>query len=101
MRQFEEAGVDQAVFIQQGGRNRHEHICASLELFAAEVMPEFRERHDAQQRRKAEELAPYVERALARRVRVAEPADLPVVQAYGRDLTTGRGLYGTRTNTGS
>jgi alkanesulfonate monooxygenase SsuD/methylene tetrahydromethanopterin reductase-like flavin-dependent oxidoreductase (luciferase family) len=96
MRQFEEAGVDQAVFIQQGGRNRHEHICASLELFASQVMPEFRERHEARERRKAEELAPYVERALARRAPVPEPAELPVVQAYGRDLTTGRGLYGTR-----
>src|SRR6478672_9778309 len=32
MRTFEEAGVDQTVFIQQGGNNRHEDICASLEL---------------------------------------------------------------------
>ncbi len=38
------AGVDQTVFIQQGGKNRHEHICESLELFAAAVMPEFKER---------------------------------------------------------
>ena len=28
------AGVDQVAFIQQGGRNRHEHICEALELFA-------------------------------------------------------------------
>jgi len=35
LRAFEEAGVDQTVFIQQGGHNRHEHICESLELFAA------------------------------------------------------------------
>src|SRR5439155_455387 len=65
MHQFEEAGVDQTVFIQQGGNNRHEDICASLELFAARVMPEFKERHAARERRKAEELAPHVERALA------------------------------------
>jgi len=44
---FEEAGVDQVIFIQQGGRNRHEHICESLELFAEKVMPEFRAREPA------------------------------------------------------
>ena len=41
---FQDAGVDQTIFIQQGGKNRHEHICESLELFAADVMPEFHER---------------------------------------------------------
>jgi alkanesulfonate monooxygenase SsuD/methylene tetrahydromethanopterin reductase-like flavin-dependent oxidoreductase (luciferase family) len=93
MRTFEEAGVDQAVFIQQGGHNRHEHICESLEVFATRVMPEFKERHAARERRKAEELAPYVERALARRRVPVPPAELPVVQAYGRDLTTGQTIY--------
>ena len=29
-------GIDQVIFLQQAGRNRHEHICESLELFAAE-----------------------------------------------------------------
>ena len=28
---YQEAGVDQVVFIQQGGRNKHEHICDSLD----------------------------------------------------------------------
>ena len=32
---FQAAGVDQVIFLQQAGRNRHEHICESLELFAA------------------------------------------------------------------
>ncbi|HLQ62783.1 MAG TPA: LLM class flavin-dependent oxidoreductase, partial [Candidatus Acidoferrales bacterium] len=41
LRGYEEAGVDQVIFISQSGRNRHEHICESLELFAREVMPEF------------------------------------------------------------
>jgi len=91
MHQFEEAGVDQTVFIQQGGNNRHDDICAALELFTARVMPEFKERHAARQRRKAEELAPYVERALARRTPPREPGELPVVQAYGRDLAGGGG----------
>ena len=39
MRRFEEAGVDQVMFLQQGGKNEHAHICASLELFAKAVMP--------------------------------------------------------------
>src|SRR5437867_7723677 len=95
MHQFEEAGVDQTVFIQQGGNNRHEDICASLELFAARVMPEFKERHAARERRKAEELAPHVERALGRRTPPREPGELPVVQAYGRDLVSGTGQYPT------
>jgi alkanesulfonate monooxygenase SsuD/methylene tetrahydromethanopterin reductase-like flavin-dependent oxidoreductase (luciferase family) len=41
IRAFQAAGVDQVIFLQQAGRNRHEHICESLELFAKEVMPEF------------------------------------------------------------
>jgi alkanesulfonate monooxygenase SsuD/methylene tetrahydromethanopterin reductase-like flavin-dependent oxidoreductase (luciferase family) len=66
LEKFEAVGVDQVVFIQQGGRNRHEDICSSLELFAARVQPEFKARHEARERRKAEELAPYVEQAMAR-----------------------------------
>jgi hypothetical protein len=86
---FEEAGVDQVMFIQQAGRNRHDHICASLELFARQVMPEFHEREDARAKRKAEELAPYVEAALARKPRMAPlaDADIPTVLAYGRMIT--------------
>ena len=40
-RRYEAAGVDQLIFVMQAGRNRHEHICESIELFASEVMPEF------------------------------------------------------------
>ena len=43
IRTFSDAGVDQVIFIQQGGKNRHEHICESLELFASDVMPEFKQ----------------------------------------------------------
>jgi alkanesulfonate monooxygenase SsuD/methylene tetrahydromethanopterin reductase-like flavin-dependent oxidoreductase (luciferase family) len=63
MEKFEKTGVDQVIFIQQGGRNRHDHICEALELFAAKVQPAFKERHPEHIRRKAEELAPYIERA--------------------------------------
>jgi alkanesulfonate monooxygenase SsuD/methylene tetrahydromethanopterin reductase-like flavin-dependent oxidoreductase (luciferase family) len=93
MREFEAAGVDQTIFIQQGGNNRHEDICASLELFAARVMPEFRERDEARRQRKMEELAPHVERALARRTPPPDPGEVPVVHAYGRNLASGESLY--------
>ncbi len=67
IRRYEEAGVDQIVFILQAGRNRHEHICESLELFAREVMPAFAAGREAREAAKAERLAPAVEAALARR----------------------------------
>jgi hypothetical protein len=37
------------ILLNQAGKNSHEHICDSLELFAKEVMPEFRAdpEHDA------------------------------------------------------
>ena len=37
---YEDAGVDQVIFVQQSGTNRHEHICESLELFAATLLPD-------------------------------------------------------------
>ena len=88
LRGFAESGVDQVAFIQQGGRNKHEHICEALELFARDVMPEFKEHADAKQKRKAEELAPYIEKAFARKVRMRELADdeIPNVVALGRQI---------------
>jgi alkanesulfonate monooxygenase SsuD/methylene tetrahydromethanopterin reductase-like flavin-dependent oxidoreductase (luciferase family) len=86
LQSMSETGVDQIVFIQQAGRNRHEHICESLELFAREVMPEFHEKEVERERRKAERLAPAVAAALARKQRLAPLAEseIPTVKAYGR-----------------
>jgi isopentenyl diphosphate isomerase/L-lactate dehydrogenase-like FMN-dependent dehydrogenase len=67
VRRYEEAGVDQLIFISQAGRNRHEDICESMELFASEVMGEFHDRAEEVERLKAERLAPAMEKALARR----------------------------------
>ena len=67
---YEQAGVDQVIFVLQAGRNRHEHICESLELFAKQVMPRFVEQRGQRELDKASRLAPAVEAALARR----EPA---------------------------
>jgi alkanesulfonate monooxygenase SsuD/methylene tetrahydromethanopterin reductase-like flavin-dependent oxidoreductase (luciferase family) len=79
---FEGVGVDQVVFIQQGGNNRHEHICESLELFAGRILPDFKARHEARARRKAEELAPYVGKALARMPPLEDVADVAPVESY-------------------
>jgi len=38
---FRESRVDSIILLNQAGRNQHEHICESLELFGREVMPEF------------------------------------------------------------
>jgi len=67
LRRYEEAGVDQLIFVMQAGKNRHEHIMESLELFGREVLPEFAERDEAATKAKAERLAPTVEAAMARR----------------------------------
>ena len=67
VRRYEDAGVDQLIFVSQAGRNRHEDICESLELFATEVMPEFHERAEQSEKAKAQRLAPSIAAALARR----------------------------------
>jgi len=67
LRRFEEAGVDQVIFVSQAGRNRHEHIMESLELFGQEVLPEFMERDEAAEKAKAVRLAPVIDKAMARK----------------------------------
>jgi alkanesulfonate monooxygenase SsuD/methylene tetrahydromethanopterin reductase-like flavin-dependent oxidoreductase (luciferase family) len=80
---FEAAGIDQVIFMQQAGRNRHDHICQSLQLFAAEVMPEFKARVEKREARKAEELAPHIAAAMSRKDWMKPLADdeIPVVRA--------------------
>jgi alkanesulfonate monooxygenase SsuD/methylene tetrahydromethanopterin reductase-like flavin-dependent oxidoreductase (luciferase family) len=41
LRRFRTSHIDQVILLNQAGKNSHEHICESLELFAKEVMPEF------------------------------------------------------------
>ncbi len=91
LRKFADVGVDQVTFIQQAGMNRHEHICESLELFASEVMPEFKEKEAEREAAKAEELAPYIEAALARKQYMEMPRDedIPVFPALGRSIVEG------------
>jgi hypothetical protein len=90
---FQDSGVDQVIFLQQAGRNRHDHICESLELFAAEVMPAFKAQAAAREARKAQELAPYIAAALKRKAWMGPLADdeIPVVKAAVDRAQFGRG----------
>jgi alkanesulfonate monooxygenase SsuD/methylene tetrahydromethanopterin reductase-like flavin-dependent oxidoreductase (luciferase family) len=49
LRKFEASQIDQVILLNQAGNNSHEDICASLELFAREVMPEFQGREPEHQ----------------------------------------------------
>ncbi|MGD9751071.1 MAG: LLM class flavin-dependent oxidoreductase [Acidimicrobiia bacterium] len=79
--EFQNAGVDQMIFLQQGGKNRHEHICDSLQYFARDVLPHFLEDRDAREARKQEELAPFIEAAMARKQYLPPMTDdeIPIV----------------------
>jgi alkanesulfonate monooxygenase SsuD/methylene tetrahydromethanopterin reductase-like flavin-dependent oxidoreductase (luciferase family) len=91
-RRYEAAGVDQLIFVMQAGPNRHEHICESIELFASEVMPEFAQRADEADARRAERFAPAIAAALARREppRVADP-DYSIAPIASGPAASGRG----------
>jgi alkanesulfonate monooxygenase SsuD/methylene tetrahydromethanopterin reductase-like flavin-dependent oxidoreductase (luciferase family) len=93
LRGLADAGVDQVIFLQQAGRNRHRDICASLELFAAEVMPEFHAGEPERLAKKERALRPFVEAALARRPPVAQMArdEVPVVAASVKKAEVGGG----------
>jgi alkanesulfonate monooxygenase SsuD/methylene tetrahydromethanopterin reductase-like flavin-dependent oxidoreductase (luciferase family) len=77
LRRYESAGVDQLIFVMQAGKNRHEHIMESLELFGTKVLPEFAERDEAGSAAKAAKWEPVIEAAMARRDRhdPSMPAD--------------------------
>lgn len=93
LRAFQNAGVDQVIFMQQAGRNKHEHICQSLELFAKEVMPGFKAELAAREAKKQAELAPYIEAALKRKnwMKPLEDHEIPVVQASVKKAQVNQG----------
>lgn len=76
LRRYEQSGIDELIFIVQGGRTRHEDIMGSLELFGKEVLPEFLDRDEEAVRKKAERLGPAIEAAMGRRApdRVVDPS---------------------------
>lgn len=88
VRRFEAAGIDQLAFLPQSGRTTHEHVCESLMLFASAVMPEFIDRHEERQKKKMEDLAPFIDAALERKQRARPCSDdeIPEVVALGRRI---------------
>jgi alkanesulfonate monooxygenase SsuD/methylene tetrahydromethanopterin reductase-like flavin-dependent oxidoreductase (luciferase family) len=84
LREFEESGVDQVIFLSQAGRIPHEMLCSSIELFAKEVMPEFKERQPQHDARKSSLKARLSEKAMARKRAAERPAwGSTVIRAAG------------------
>lgn len=70
MERYEQSGMDLLMIQSQLGRNKHEDICESMELFAKEIMPAFLERDEKHQKEKAKRLAPAIDRALERKAKL-------------------------------
>jgi alkanesulfonate monooxygenase SsuD/methylene tetrahydromethanopterin reductase-like flavin-dependent oxidoreductase (luciferase family) len=75
LRKFQSSNIDQVVLLNQAGRNVHEHICESLELFAKEVMPEFQGAHP--------ELLKWKEKVLNREIELEEIDTSAFTDRYG------------------
>ena len=75
LRRFETSHIDQVILLNQAGKNTHEHICESLELFAREVMPEFHAHEPAQQAWKRQ--------VLSREIELEEIDTAPFRERYG------------------
>jgi alkanesulfonate monooxygenase SsuD/methylene tetrahydromethanopterin reductase-like flavin-dependent oxidoreductase (luciferase family) len=98
LRALQEAGVDQVIFLQQAGNNKHQHICDSLKLFADTVMPEFKTELATREEKKAKELAPYIEAALKRKkwMKPLKDGEVPVVHASVAKAQVGGGGLATQ-----
>jgi alkanesulfonate monooxygenase SsuD/methylene tetrahydromethanopterin reductase-like flavin-dependent oxidoreductase (luciferase family)/putative sterol carrier protein len=83
IQRYEAAGVDQIIFVSQAGRNRHEHICESMELFGQKVLPEFAAQADDIDARRKERLSEATTAALYRRLPAREAPSDYVVTAQG------------------
>src|SRR6478672_334443 len=72
---FETSNIDQVILLNQAGKNTHEHICESLELFAREVMPELHA--------KIPEHEEWKRQVLAREIELEEIDTQPFRDRYG------------------
>lgn len=79
LRVYEDCGVDQVILATAAGKNRHEHVMESLELFGREVLPEFRDREPRRLAEKAARLAPVIDAVMARKPREDHP---PMPEGY-------------------
>jgi alkanesulfonate monooxygenase SsuD/methylene tetrahydromethanopterin reductase-like flavin-dependent oxidoreductase (luciferase family) len=75
LRRFETSHIDSMILLNQAGKNTHEHICESLDLFAREVMPEFHANIPAQEEWK--------QQVLAREIELEEIDTQPFRDRYG------------------
>ena len=75
LRKFETSHIDSVILLNQAGKNTHEHICESLDLFARDVMPEFHARIQEQEEWKA--------KVLAREIELEEIDTQPFRDRYG------------------
>jgi alkanesulfonate monooxygenase SsuD/methylene tetrahydromethanopterin reductase-like flavin-dependent oxidoreductase (luciferase family) len=75
LHKFAGSHIDQVILLNQAGRNRNEHICESLELFAREVMPELHAQDAEQQEWKA--------KVLRREIELEEIDTAPFRDRYG------------------
>ena len=75
LRKFEASNIDQIILLNQAGKNTHQHICESLELFGRDVMPEFHDRHGA--------LLDWKRKVLAREIDLEEIDTTAFTDRYG------------------
>jgi alkanesulfonate monooxygenase SsuD/methylene tetrahydromethanopterin reductase-like flavin-dependent oxidoreductase (luciferase family) len=78
LQKFQSSNIDQVVLLNQAGKNTHEHICESLELFAKEVMPEFQAAHPA--------LLAWKERVLNREIELEEIDTTAFKERFGGNM---------------
>ena len=79
---LEAAGVDQLILLQQSGNYRHDHICASMELFAKEVLPQFKDREAKRELEKRNKLGPYMDEAQCQIQKLEHMNEVPPIEAY-------------------
>ena len=78
LRKFQSSHADQIILLNQAGKNTHEHICESLELFAKEVMPEFHAAEPGHQEWKRQ--------VMAREIALDEIDTTPHKDRFGKTL---------------
>src|SRR5690348_18437940 len=75
LKRFRTSNIDQVILLNPAGKNTHEHICESLELFAREVMPELHA--------KISEHQEWKQKVLAREIELEEIDTQPFRDRYG------------------
>jgi hypothetical protein len=98
LRRYEEYGVDTVILSSAAGRNRHEHVMESLELFGREVLPEFAERDERLRREKEARLEPVIEKVMARKPASDHPPlvpgfEVPAIPRAEADRTESREFH--------